>query len=41
MPMVFRGPYEYSSPESSDDYWMQTAPPESRAGHAEPAPAGD
>jgi cytochrome c oxidase subunit 1 len=42
LPMVFRGPYEYSSPESSDDYWMQTAPPhEGRVGHAEPAPAGD
>jgi cytochrome c oxidase subunit 1 len=27
MPVVHRGPYEYSSPESDEDYLMQTAPP--------------
>jgi len=27
MPIVHRGPYEYSSPESEEDYLMQTAPP--------------
>jgi cytochrome c oxidase subunit 1 len=31
---VYRGPYEYSAPESSGDYWPQTEPP---AG--QPAPA--
>jgi len=24
---VYRGPYEYSSPESRDDFLPQTAPP--------------
>jgi cytochrome c oxidase subunit I len=27
MPMVYRGPYEYSSPESEEDYLPQDAPP--------------
>ncbi len=47
VPLVFRGPYEYSSPDAPDgaDYWPQTQPPH-RAGEAavtsavsEPAPA--
>jgi len=27
MPVVYRGPYEYSSPEVEEDFWPQTAPP--------------
>ena len=27
MPMVYRGPYEYASPESDEDYLPQDAPP--------------
>jgi cytochrome c oxidase subunit 1 len=34
LPVVHRGPYEYSSPESDEDFLMQTAPPTGR-----PAPA--
>jgi cytochrome c oxidase subunit 1 len=26
-PVVYRGPYEYASPESAEDYFPQTAPP--------------
>jgi cytochrome c oxidase subunit 1 len=26
MPIVHRGPYEYSAPDHDDDYWMQTEP---------------
>lgn len=32
-PVVYRGPYEYSHPQHSEDYWMQTDPPS-----AAPAP---
>src|SRR5579862_1714469 len=28
LPTVYRGPYEYSSPETKEDYWPQSAPPE-------------
>ena len=28
LPVVYRGPYEYSSPETKEDYWPQSAPPE-------------
>ncbi len=28
LPTVYRGPYEYSSPETHEDYWPQSAPPE-------------
>jgi len=28
LPVVYRGPYEYSSPETREDYWPQSAPPE-------------
>jgi cytochrome c oxidase subunit 1 len=34
MPVVYRGPYEYSSPESDTDFLPQTTPPRDR-----PAPA--
>ncbi|GIS78876.1 MAG: hypothetical protein CM1200mP14_04420 [Gammaproteobacteria bacterium] len=27
MPVVYRGPYEYSSPESETDFYPQTTPP--------------
>ena len=30
LPVVHRGPYEYSSPESDEDFLMQTAPPTGR-----------
>lgn len=41
-PVVYRGPYEYSSPESDEDYLPQTTPPAEvhRRPVAEPAPAG-
>ena len=32
MPVVHRGPYEYSSPESAEDFLPQGAPPEDRVG---------
>jgi cytochrome c oxidase subunit I len=38
LPHVHRGPYEYSSAETADDYWMQNVPPAS-APAPEPAPA--
>jgi cytochrome c oxidase subunit I len=28
LPVVYRGPYEYSSPETTEDFWPQNAPPE-------------
>ncbi|MEX0718127.1 MAG: cbb3-type cytochrome c oxidase subunit I, partial [Planctomycetaceae bacterium] len=39
-PVVFRGPYEYSSPLVDEDYLMQTRyiPPEERRPQAEPRP---
>jgi cytochrome c oxidase subunit 1 len=27
VPVVYRGPYEYSAPGREEDYWMQTEPP--------------
>jgi len=27
VPTVYRGPYEHSAPERSDDHWPQNAPP--------------
>jgi len=36
VPVVYRGPYEYSAPDRESDYWMQTEPPP--AGHR-PSPA--
>jgi len=29
MPVVYRGPYEYSVPDRKDDYWPQNSPPRS------------
>ncbi len=34
MPVVYRGPYEYSSPESEEDFLLQTEPPGARPGPA-------
>jgi cytochrome c oxidase subunit 1 len=31
VPTVYRGPYEYSSPESTEDWLPQTAPPKQGA----------
>jgi cytochrome c oxidase subunit 1 len=40
-PVVYRGPYEYSSPESDEDYLPQDRPPAERPTPApEPVPAG-
>jgi cytochrome c oxidase subunit 1 len=36
-PVVYRGPYEYSSPESDTDYLPQNTPPELLRGTPEPA----
>jgi cytochrome c oxidase subunit 1 len=33
VPTVYRGPYEYSSPESTEDWLPQTAPPRNGAPH--------
>lgn len=30
-PVVYRGPYEYSSPDHDEDYWPQTEPPTGKA----------
>ncbi len=38
MPVVYRGPYEYSSPETDDDYYPQNVPPREHPPVA-PAPA--
>ncbi len=35
LPTVYRGPYEYSSPETREDYWPQNAPPEPMAAAAD------
>ena len=37
-PVVFRGPYEYSSPESDTDYLPQNMPPERLRAPKEPTP---
>jgi cytochrome c oxidase subunit 1 len=39
MPQVYRGPYEYSSPESDEDFLPQDAPPQGQDAPA-PVPAG-
>jgi cytochrome c oxidase subunit 1 len=39
MPRVYRGPYEYSSPESDEDFLPQDAPPQGQDAPA-PVPAG-
>jgi cytochrome c oxidase subunit 1 len=40
MPVVYRGPYEYSSPEVDADFWPQTDPPATAAAAAPtPEPA--
>jgi cytochrome c oxidase subunit 1 len=36
-PIVYRGPYEYSNPESADDYYPQTTPPPGAQGPLEAA----
>jgi len=49
MPVVYRGPYEYSSPEAAEDYLPQNVPPDQVGGGGRaasqptpaPAPAGD
>jgi cytochrome c oxidase subunit 1 len=38
MPTVFRGPYEYSSPESDDDFLPQTTPPREGPGPSSGVP---
>jgi cytochrome c oxidase subunit 1 len=38
IPVVYRGPYEYSSPESDTDYLPQTVPPEEARTPATPHP---
>jgi cytochrome c oxidase subunit 1 len=38
-PIVFRGPYEYGSPESDTDYYPQTQPPPDEVKTPIPAPA--
>jgi len=38
MPTVFRGPYEYSSPESDDDFLPQTTPPRDGPGPSSGVP---
>jgi cytochrome c oxidase subunit I len=40
VPVVYRGPYEYSSPQSDRDFLPQSEPPSGRLG-AHPQPAGD
>jgi cytochrome c oxidase subunit 1 len=38
MPIVYRGPYEYSAPAAAEDYWPQDLPPAEQPGR-EPEPA--
>jgi cytochrome c oxidase subunit 1 len=41
VPVVYRGPYEYSSPESDDDFLPQTTPPRgTHQTHRVPTPKG-
>ncbi len=35
-PIVYRGPYEYSSPEADDDFYPQTLPPSKEADKEQP-----
>ena len=41
VPTVYRGPYEYSSPQSDLDYLPQNVPIAGGYGSAHPQPAGD
>jgi hypothetical protein len=41
VPVVYRGPYEYSSPQSDRDYLPQSEPLKGRPLGAHPQPAGD
>jgi cytochrome c oxidase subunit 1 len=43
VPIVYRGPYEYSAPDVEEDYWLQDTPPASGAGVSvpEPQPVGE
>jgi cytochrome c oxidase subunit 1 len=38
-PVIYRGPYEYGSPEVDTDYYPQTQPPPKNAPAVAPAPA--
>jgi cytochrome c oxidase subunit 1 len=38
-PVIYRGPYEYGSPEVDTDYYPQTQPPPASVEHPSPAPA--
>jgi cytochrome c oxidase subunit 1 len=38
-PVVYRGPYEYGSPEVTGDYYPQTQPPPPDTGKTPPGPA--
>ncbi len=45
MPVVYRGPYEYSHPDAAEDYWPQNQPPPPEVGPGpevalSPAPEG-
>src|SRR5258708_1792742 len=37
-PVVYRGPYEYGSPETEEDYLPQTGPPTTGDVHGKPVP---
>ena len=37
VPTVYRGPYEYSSPDRDEDYWPQTEPPVRKSPAPQPA----
>ena len=41
IPHVYRGPYEYSSPQSDDDFLPQNVPIGTRGPSMKPQPAGD
>ena len=43
VPIVYRGPYEYSAPDVEEDYWLQDTPPpsETAAPALEPQPVAD
>jgi cytochrome c oxidase subunit 1 len=38
VPVVYRGPYEYSPPDREEDYWLQTDPPLGRPAAPSAAP---
>ncbi|MCH2464188.1 MAG: cbb3-type cytochrome c oxidase subunit I, partial [Gemmatimonadetes bacterium] len=39
MPIVYRGPYEYSHPDTEEDFWPQNAPPATSEAGGQFAPA--